>query len=149
VIVADTGAVLALLDRDDRHHEALRAIFEDDPDAWVLPWAILPEVDYLVASQLGSRAQATWLSDLAAGSFAVEWGRDEDLREADAIDRRHRALKLGLVDAVVIAVAERVRAGAIATLDLRHFGAVRIKGDPMLLPRDGAMCGGSSRSRHA
>jgi predicted nucleic acid-binding protein len=45
-------------------------------------------------------------------------------------------LELGLVDAVVVATAERLKAEAIATLDLRHFGAVAIKGNPRLLPRD-------------
>ena len=45
-------------------------------------------------------------------------------------------LRLGLVDAVVMAIAERLRAEAIATLDLRHFGAVKIAGSPRLLPRD-------------
>jgi predicted nucleic acid-binding protein len=37
VIVADTGAVVALIDADDRHHASLRGAFEADPDAWVLP----------------------------------------------------------------------------------------------------------------
>ena len=32
--------------------------------AWILPWAILPEVDYLVASHLGARVHGLWLSDL-------------------------------------------------------------------------------------
>ena len=43
---------------------------------------------------------------------------------------------IGLVDAAVIAIAERLGAGAIATLDLKHFGAVAIRGRPRLLPRD-------------
>ena len=58
MIVADTGAVVALLDSGDRHHERLRELYLSDPDAWVLPGAILPEVDYLVATQLGPQAQA-------------------------------------------------------------------------------------------
>jgi uncharacterized protein len=136
MIVADTGAILALLDRSDKHHDAVRAIYEKDPDGWLLPWAILPEVDYLVATELGAKAQEVWLGDLASGAFIVEWGRDADLAAADRIDRRYRALKLGLVDAVVIATAERLGADAIATLDLKHFGAIRIKGNPGLLPRD-------------
>jgi predicted nucleic acid-binding protein len=136
MIVADTGAVLALLDADDRHHAALRRLFEAHPDEWVLPWAVLPEIDYLVGAHLGARAQALWLEDLAAGAYAVEWGRLSDLDAAQRIDRRYRALRLGLVDAVVVAVAERLRAEAIATLDVKHFAAVRIKGDPRLLPRD-------------
>jgi predicted nucleic acid-binding protein len=43
---------------------------------------------------------------------------------------------MGLVDAVVMATAIRVKATAIATLDLRHFAAVTIPGRPKLLPRD-------------
>jgi len=35
-----------------------------------------------------------------------------------------------------MAIAERTRAEAIATLDLRHFSAVRIIGSPRLFPRD-------------
>jgi hypothetical protein len=135
VIVADTGAVIALLDRRDRHHDALRALYTADPDAWLIPWAVLPEVDYLASSRLGSRVHGLWLADLASGVFAVKWGSDDDLDAANAIVQAHRALDLGLVDGVVMAIAERLRAD-IATLDLRDFGAVRLKHAPRLLPRD-------------
>lgn len=136
MIVADTGAILALLDRGDRHHRALREIYSERPADWILPWAILPEVDYLIGSELGARAQEAFLEDLAEGAFTVEYGRHADVERADAIARKHRALKLGLVDAVVMATAERLRADAIATVDLRHFAAVKIAGAPRLLPRD-------------
>ena len=136
MIVADTGALIALLDADDRHHRALRALFEADPDAWVLPWAILPEVDYLAGTHLGSRVQEAFQADLAAELFRVEWGSVEDLGRSNALSRRHRALRLGLVDAVVIVTAERLQADTIATLDLRHFAAVPIRGNPRLVPRD-------------
>lgn len=136
MIVADTGAILALVDADDRHHEALRRLFEKGDAPWVLPWAILPEVDYLLAAHVGTPAEEAFLADLASGVFLVEWGSEADLLAAGEIRRRHRSLRLGLVDSVVIAVAERLKASAIATLDLRHFGAVRIRGAPKLHPRD-------------
>lgn len=136
MIVADTGAVLALLDKGDRHHAAIRALYEARPHEWLLPWAILPEVDYLIGTELGARAQEAFLEDVAGGAFAVEYGRHADVERARAITRAHRALNIGLVDAVVIATAERLRADAIATLDLRHFGVVKMIGSPRLLPRD-------------
>ncbi len=137
MIVADTRAVIALIDADDRHHAALRELYEANPTEWVIPWAALPEIDYLLATHVGSKAQDAVLADLVDGAFAVEWGRPEDLERARALHVKYRALRLGLVDGAVIAVAERLRAKAIATLDLRHFGAIAIRGRPKLLPRDG------------
>jgi predicted nucleic acid-binding protein len=137
VLVADTGAVVALLDRDDAHHAAVRSLFAANLDAWVLPWAILPEVDYLVSTRLGEQVQDAWLDDLARGAFAVEGGKADDLTLAHALIRRYGSLDLGLVDAVVMVIAERLGAD-IATVDLRHFGAVRLKHAPRLLPRDAA-----------
>ena len=80
MIVADTGAIVALLDRSDRHHRDILAMYDDDPTAWVVPWAILPEVDYLIGAHLGVEAGRLFLEDLAERRFEVEWGRDEDHR---------------------------------------------------------------------
>lgn len=136
MIVADTGAIVALVDAADKHHAEMVALFEEDPDAWVLPWAILPEVDYLVLKHLGAGPQREFLRDLAAGTFSVEWGDESDIARATALCERYSALKLGMVDGVVMAVAERLRATAIATFDLRDFGAVQLVGAPKLFPRD-------------
>ena len=136
MIVADTGAIIALLDADDRHHAVMRDLFEQRPSAWRIPWAVLPEADYLILTHLGPRTEQAFLDDLAEGRLIVDWGGEADLVRARALCARYRDLRIGLVDAVVIAVAERRRADSIATLDLRHFGAVRIKGQPRLLPRD-------------
>ena len=136
MIVADTSAVVALIDADDRHHAALRDAYEHDPDAWVLPWAILPEVDHIVASKVSAAAARAFRKDLAASAFEVEWGSAGDFARAAGLDARYAALRLGLVDAVVMAVAERLGARAIATLDVRDFGAVELDGSPALWPRD-------------
>lgn len=136
MIVADTGAVIALLDRDDRHHLALREAFESSPDEWVLPWAILPEVDFVAQSQLGVDVARAFRRDVAEGAFLVAWDEGIDLPRAVALELSYADLSIGLVDAVVMAMAERLRARAIATLDLRDFGAVDMSGQPALWPRD-------------
>jgi predicted nucleic acid-binding protein len=136
MIIADTGAIVALLDRHDRHHGQLRELFEEAPDRWLLPSAILPEVDYVAATTLGAKVQDAFLGDLADGLYQVEFGEPEDLRAAHNLHTRYRALAFGFVDACVMAVTERLKAEAIATLDLRHFGAVKLRGAPKLFPRD-------------
>ncbi|MEX2281136.1 MAG: PIN domain-containing protein [Gemmatimonadota bacterium] len=136
MIVADTGAVIALIDSDDRHHEALLRAYERDPDAWILPWAILPEIDYLLATHVSVDAERAFLRDVAESRYAIEWGRPADLLRARQLNDRYRDLELGLVDAVVLAIAERHDAEAIATLDVRDFGAVKLQTSPALWPRD-------------
>lgn len=135
-VVVDTGGIIALVDADDAHHHTIRAMYEADPRAWVLLWVILPEVDYLLARHVGAGAAAAFRHDLAVGAFRVEWGTDADLARAHALCAQYDALTLGLVDATVIAVAERLSALAIVTGDLRDFGAVSLPRDMLLLPRD-------------
>ena len=136
MIVADTSGIVALLDRDERHHETVRQLFERDDEPWLLPWAILPEVDYLASHRLGARVQSLWMDDLTDGVFHVHWGEDDELERARRTQKKYKSLKLGLVDAIVMAVAEHLGASAIVTLDLRHFGAVKLTGAPKLYPRD-------------
>jgi predicted nucleic acid-binding protein len=136
VIVADTSAVLGLLDRRSGSHAALTETFRAYRDQWVLPGAILPELDYMIPRTVGLDVHRAFQADLAEGCFSVEWGSSADLRRALQLDRSYPALSLGLVDGVVMATAERLEARAIATLDLRDFGPVILKGHPEIWPRD-------------
>ena len=132
--VVDTSALLALIDDAHPDHQALRRLWEADPGAWVLPWAVLPEADHMIRSRLGGRIARIFLADVAEGELIVEHSQPADIVRAAALDAQHADLGLGLVDAVVVAVAERLRATAIATLDLRHFGALELPFK--LYPRD-------------
>jgi predicted nucleic acid-binding protein len=138
VIVVDTGGVLALLDRDDRHHTTVRDLFDAEGQDWILPWAILPEVDYLAGKYLGRHVADMFVKDLREGLFRVDSSFGRDILRAQEIIAKYHDLGLGLVDAVVMAEAERHGARAIVTTDLRHFRAVklRISPAPPLYPAD-------------
>jgi predicted nucleic acid-binding protein len=138
VIIADTGGILALLDADDRHHATVREAFERDGDRWVLPWAILPEVDYLCTKALGPKVALSFQKDVASGAFLVHGYNADDMKRAIAIQVKHAKLRLGLADSIVMAQAERYRAKSIVTLDARHFRAVRLEihPPPRLIPLD-------------
>ena len=135
-VIADTGATVALLDADDRHHKALLEIYRKSPTRWLLPWVTLAEVDYLTTKYLGDRCATAFHRDVAEGIFHVERGQDADLIRALAIRKRYADLAIGLVDSVVMAISERINAAAIATLDYRHFAQVQLRGQPKLYPRD-------------
>jgi uncharacterized protein len=134
VIVADTSAIIALIDAREDYHEQLAELYDQTAHEWVLPAATLPEIDYLVGKRLGEATRIALVRDLSEARYSVEWGDARDLVRARELLERHRPLRMGLVDALVIASAERLRARAIVTLDVRHLGAVKIKGEPSILP---------------
>jgi predicted nucleic acid-binding protein len=136
VIVADSSSVIALIAADDPNHALLRRAFEARPAEWLFPWAILPEVDYFLVRRLGMDVARAFRTDVAEGLYTIEWGKASDLKRAHQIESRYASLRLGLVDTVVMATAERVGARAIATLDLRDFASVELAGSPQLWPRD-------------
>lgn len=138
MIVADTGGVIALLDRSDRHHAVVRELFERTHARWILPWAILPEVDYLAQKRLGSRVSKAFVRDLRDGAFRVDGQVTMDLPRAVQLLDEYADLELGMVDAVVMAQAERHAAEVIVTLDARDFRAVTldVQPAPRLVPLD-------------
>lgn len=130
MIVVDTGGLLALLNSQDRHHAAAKQLFEDDGTRWIIPWAVLPELDYLVTIRMGNEVARAFVDDVREGSFRVDAHLEKDLNRAAELQKKYAALSLGLVDSVVMAQAERHHAEAILTTDGRHFRAVRLAISP-------------------
>ncbi len=67
----------------------------------------------------------TFMQDVIAGAYRVEPPTIADLERARDLQARYRDLSLGVVDATVVALAERLGEPRIATLDHRHFATVR------------------------
>jgi predicted nucleic acid-binding protein len=71
---------------------------------------------------MGSELAAHFLAGLE--SFDVIAPAPEDWRRISELVLQYRSLPLGGTDASVVALAERLRADAIVTLDRRHFRVV-------------------------
>jgi predicted nucleic acid-binding protein len=91
----------------------------------VVPSPILTEVCYKAESRLGSETEALFLDSLVNGEFELEAVDASDLSRMAELVRRYKDFPLGAADAPVVAVAERLKATRVATLDHRHFRAVR------------------------
>ena len=104
----------------------------------LIPTAILGEIDYLLRTKLGIRAELDFLDDILAGAFALEHLTAADLARSRELIEQFRSLDLGLADAAVIATADRLRVRRILTVDERDFRAVcSADGTPfVLLPAD-------------
>lgn len=89
----------------------------------MVPVLVVAEATYLVGRRLGAEAEARFLRGLS--QIEVEPPTSEDWgRIAELVDR-YAELPLGGTDASVVALAERLDAGVVITLDRRHFTVVR------------------------
>lgn len=86
---------------------------------------MVAEAGWLIDRQLGPAAEARFYVSIAAGDLAVEDLTAGDWERVAVLVERYADLGLGGVDASVVAVAERLGVGEIATLDRRHFTVVR------------------------
>jgi predicted nucleic acid-binding protein len=124
-VVADSGAVYALIDASDAWHDRIVAWWAESARAVVLPVTILPEVAYLLQRRIGVRAEEAFIRAIVDGEFALEPLEAEDVSRALALMRAYADLPLGFVDATVTAVAERLDTREVLTTDRRHFTAVK------------------------
>ena len=132
MITIDTSALFVVFHRGDRDHARVRLALASERGPYLLPAAILGEIDYLIGERLTPGALDALLVDLRQGGFVLDCG-DADLPRVQALVRRYADLPLGLVDAAVVACAER-NGGRVLTLDLRHFGVVAREGTLTIVP---------------
>jgi predicted nucleic acid-binding protein len=124
-ILVDTGILYALADADDRWHQAANAWLEDVSELLIVSVTALPEVAYLLHTRLGAAAELAFVQSLAGGELEVEDLRRADLVRSAEVMRRYP--EIGLVDASIVAMAERLKIETIATTDRRHFESIRPK----------------------
>jgi predicted nucleic acid-binding protein len=124
-VLADTGALYALVDRDDAWHERVRDWWGRTSEEVLVPAAVLPEITYFLHRRLGAAAELAFARALAAGELALESLDPADLRRAAELMEAHAHLPLGFVDAAVAAAPARLGAAAILTTDRRCFAALR------------------------
>lgn len=115
----------AYVDADDAHHAASLRLLETHPGPLVVPTLVITEVVYLLRTSLGTEPEVRFLGDLADGVFHIEPVAASDWLRIAELVARYRNLPLGTVDASVVAAAERLGIGDIATVDRKHFGVVR------------------------
>lgn len=124
-VLVDTNAIYALADASEPDHETVRGFFRQVREPLIVPVTVLPEIDYLCASRLGVRIEAATLQAVARGEFALEPLEAGDLERSIELIERYADNNIGLVDASIVAIAERLKITRICTLDHRHFSIFR------------------------
>ena len=79
----------------------------------------------MASRELGSDAFPAILDQIRTGAFEVEDLTEGDYARVKELLRTYADLRVGFVDAAVLAVVERLKEPKLATLDHRHFSVKR------------------------
>jgi len=125
IAIVDTGVVLAMADAGDPRHDATSRAVAAHVGGLILPDPVLFESAQLVGRRYGPTSEARLIRHLAT----TDWRRisvaAEDLdRIADLLETYADA-NIGFVDGAIVAIAERLGATRLFTLDRRDFGIIR------------------------
>lgn len=133
-ILLDSGILYALYDRRDAWHRAAVELIRREQGGLVVPTPVIPEVDHLLGQRLGIEAQILFYQALLERHYILVGLPPEGYLRVYELNRKYRNLELGFVDAAVLATAEILGLGRIATTDRRDFEFVRASIPIELLP---------------
>jgi predicted nucleic acid-binding protein len=124
-LVLDTGPLLAALDAADPDHQPCATLLAEAREDLTIPTLVLAELDYWCERRLGAEVWLAFMDDLLAGAYRTESPTSADLVRCREIQAQYADHRLGVVDASVLALLERLGESKLATLDHRHFAMVR------------------------
>jgi predicted nucleic acid-binding protein len=133
-VVADTGALYALMDVDDAWHSRVLTWWSANRKRIVVPVTVLPELTCLLQTRISANAELAFMRSVENGEFNIEPLEPEDVPRSSDLMERYADFPLGFVDASIVAVAERLETRELVTTDRRHFTAVRQQRSTSLVP---------------
>ena len=114
-VLVDTGAIVALLDRSERRHEACAAAVEEIEAPLITCEAVIAESCYLLRRLTG--ASEAVLENVAAGIFQIPFQLSQEAAGVRQILRKYRDRQIDLADACLIRLADEFGTADILTLD--------------------------------
>ena len=123
MIIVDTGAFYALIDKNDMHHSDAKnfynKIIQKDTLCTSLP--ILTETWLLLEARLGANIADKFWMTTTKGIFPILELSIDDLAIALASNNKYKQAGFGFVDATTFALCEKHKTPDIFTYDRKHF----------------------------
>jgi predicted nucleic acid-binding protein len=122
--LVDTGALLAILDRDDVWHARCVAAFETVRLPLLTSVAVLTELFHLVGPKRRDVAAAWQL--VRSGALVIGAIADDELVSLERLMERYHDCPMDFADATLVHLAERESISTILTVDVNDFETYRL-----------------------
>ena len=126
MILVDAGPLVALLHRDDAHHDRCVEVLTSLREPMLTVWPAFTEAMYLLGFSANAQ-DALWEMLDTDALWMADFG-EADCERARYLMRKYRDLPMDLAGAALVRVAERERIRRIFTIDRRDFSVYRPQG---------------------
>ena len=134
MIILDTSVLLAFLWAADPSHEQVAAFMDAESGPFIVSPYVVAELDYLLLSKGGVRAELIALDALSGGAYELPLMGSADVASCMGLLIRYADHRVGVTDASLVVLADRYGTNRIATFDHRHFSVLRaLDGSPFTL----------------
>jgi predicted nucleic acid-binding protein len=114
-VLLDTGVIVALLDRNERHHARCASVVQELERPLATCEAVIAESCYLLRRLRG--AAEIILDNVERGIFHVPFQLVQSAAQVRAVLRKYRDVPADFADACLIHLAGQLNTGDILTLD--------------------------------
>ena len=123
----DSSFLFTLINQKDVNHAACVAVARDNTLQKHLLVTVIPETCYLLHRWLGHAVMRAFIQNLQDPIWQIEQVQPQDWARVDELLNQYADARLDLVDATLVAAAERLNIETILTLDQRDFRLIRPK----------------------
>ena len=117
--IADSGLIIAALDKRDTHHEWARNILGTESPPWHVCEAVLTEI----SASVGTPEPV--LEMLRVGDLEIAFEIAENTSEVLALAKKYRDQGMDLADACVVRMSELFQDSVVYTVDKTDFSVYR------------------------
>jgi len=117
--IADSGLIIAALDKGDRYHVWAKKVLETETPPWLVCESVLAEI----CASIGTAEPV--LQMLQLGDLEIKFSLEENTSEVLALIRKYRDQRMDLADACVVRMSEVLKGAIVYTVDKTDFSVYR------------------------
>ena len=123
-IVVDAGPLIALFDRDDRHHRRAVEFVKSWRAGLITNLPVLTEATFVLRFSVEAQRDLLWW---ARRCLEIDLGTASDLPRIIMLIEKYRDLPADFADVSIVAMAERLNLSQVASVD-SDFAVYRLAG---------------------
>jgi predicted nucleic acid-binding protein len=129
-ILIDTGPIVALFNRRDKHHKRVLEFTQNYEGGFVATWSVITEATHLLRNSI--QAQLNLLEWIRRGGIEIFSIDKNDIERMIVLTKKYSDLPIDLADCSLIITAEKLSINEIISIDSDYDVYRTLKKEPFI-----------------